>query len=404
MATLPASTGPANAGTNRQLRLLIVVFVVLAALLVAAYFLLLRKEWAVLYTDLRPAEASAVVTELDKQQVEYKLAAGGSQILVAADELDAVHLSVSAAELPVKGLEGFELFNNSDMGLTDFTQKIKYQRAMQGELARTIMMMDGVVEARVHISMPERALFRNDQGRPKAAVTLVTRSSEMETPAQVEGVQRLVAAAITDLNVSDVVVLNNRGEVISAAPPVALPASQYPELVAGIASALSRVLPGRRFEVAAESQPPLAGAAPGTPAPRVITISSGAVLTESEQQLVLADLRSGKFLSDSGDTIRFAVLQPAQSPETTADPATQAPKAALPPKTEIAAIAASNGRALPITWLVLGPLGVVVVAVFAILLLRRTRPILSIEDHRRFADRLKLGLELDAQGGQGEKA
>jgi flagellar M-ring protein FliF len=160
------------ASPNRQLLVAGLVLGALSMILGVGYFLFVRTEYAVLYTGLRSADASAIVAELDDKGVAYKLKDGGGTILVPVEEADAVRLAIVRSDASLKGSTGFELFNKSDMGLTDFAQKINYQRAVQGELTRTIMMMDGIDNARVHLAIPERSLFRGTRSEPKAAVTL----------------------------------------------------------------------------------------------------------------------------------------------------------------------------------------------------------------------------------------
>jgi len=110
----------------------------LCALLVALYFAFLRQGYAVLFTGLRTADASAVVAALDEKKVPYRLEEHGTRILVPSSLVDSTRLAVMGDELPLKGMVGFELFNRSDMGLTEFAQRINYQRALQGELARSM--------------------------------------------------------------------------------------------------------------------------------------------------------------------------------------------------------------------------------------------------------------------------
>ncbi len=112
---------------------------VLCLVLGVVWFFGLRTTWAPLFTELRPADAATIVADLDRKKIAYRLADGGTEILVPADLVDSARLDVMTGDLPLKGTVGFELFNKSDVGLTDFAQKINYQRALQGELERTIM-------------------------------------------------------------------------------------------------------------------------------------------------------------------------------------------------------------------------------------------------------------------------
>ncbi|MEI9851949.1 MAG: flagellar basal-body MS-ring/collar protein FliF [Sphingomonas sp.] len=202
-----------------QLLLLAGIFAAVTAVLAAGYFLFLRADYVVLAQNLRPADASLVVAELDKRGAAYRLRDGGGTILVPEDQADATRVAIAGSDAAAHGQIGFELFNKSDMGLTNFAQKINYQRALQGELMRTIAMMDGVESARVHLALPERALFRGDRSPPRAAVTVAMKPGQTADPSRVAGIQRLVAAAVPDLPETGVVVLDASGRVISPSAP-----------------------------------------------------------------------------------------------------------------------------------------------------------------------------------------
>lgn len=187
------------------------------ALGLGAVYFALRPTYAVLFQDLRPADAATIVAQLEQDKTPYRLRDGGTTILTTADRVDAVRLEIMGAELPLKGAVGFELFNKSDMGLTEFAQRINYQRALQGELARTIMTMDGVESARVHLTLPEPSVFRADRKPAKASVALIPRRGRTLPAAAVTGVQRVVAAAVPDLDPAAVVVVDATGAPIDVA-------------------------------------------------------------------------------------------------------------------------------------------------------------------------------------------
>lgn len=200
---------------GRQAAVAVIAAVLVVAVLVAGYFLFLRKPYEVLFTNLRTMDAATIVAELDKKKIPYRLKDDGTTILVQHDQVDATRLDVMSSDLPLKGMVGFELFNKSDMGLTEFAQRINYQRALQGELARTIMTMDAVDTARIHLTIPEETIFRGDRRPPKASVTVVPRPGKALAPATVKGIQRLVAASVADLDIANVVVLDEHGAVVS---------------------------------------------------------------------------------------------------------------------------------------------------------------------------------------------
>jgi len=227
---------------------LVIMFVPIVVVLGAAYFWFLSGDYAVLLRGARPQEAATIVEELKKTEVSFRLADGGTTILVPAADLDALRLELSAKALPMKGTVGFELFNESDMGLTDFAQKVNYQRALQGEIARTIMAMEGIAEARVHLSLPERSLFRTSRSEPRAAVTLTPAPGIAIDPGRIAGIQRLVAAAVPDLAFDEVAVLNERGQLITPA---------YSDSMVGTSSALERTYADRAAQAIAAVAPGL---------------------------------------------------------------------------------------------------------------------------------------------------
>ena len=206
-----------DASSPRQLpvRLIAIVFALVFGLLVLGYFLFLRPGYVPVFSNLRPAEASAVAAQLDAKSIAYRLDDNGTTIAVSSDQADQARLLIAGSEVALKGGVGFELFNKSDMGLTDFAQRINYQRALQGELERTIMLIDEVETARVHLAMPERSLFRSERSPSKAAVELIAKPGRQLDAERVAGIQRLVAFAVPDLAPADVVIVDEDGRVLS---------------------------------------------------------------------------------------------------------------------------------------------------------------------------------------------
>ena len=145
-----------------QIALAGVTALLIVGLLVGGW-LLTRPKYEVLFRDLRPADAATIVDQLEKNKTPYRLDDGGATILAPAARIDETRLAIMGADLPLKGTVGFELFNKSDMGLTEFAQRINYQRALQGELSRTLMTIDAVDTARVHLTLPEPSIFRADR-------------------------------------------------------------------------------------------------------------------------------------------------------------------------------------------------------------------------------------------------
>ena len=174
-----------------------------------------RAPKVVLFSDLGEADVGVVVAELDKLKQPYEISDDGHAILVAADAVHRTRMKLMAHQLPLHGVVGFELFNNSDFGVSDFVQKVNYQRALQGELTRTILSMDQVQDARVHLALPDQGLFRKEGPKAKASVTLTLRGGQALQAAQVAGIQRLIAASVPEVKADDVTVLDQHGLALS---------------------------------------------------------------------------------------------------------------------------------------------------------------------------------------------
>jgi flagellar M-ring protein FliF len=190
------------------------LIVILAALVWAAT-VLLHTEQDVLFANLSAQDASAMTAELDRMKVPYRLGDDGVSILVDKSIVHQTRLKLMSKDLPLHGAVGFELFNNNDFGMTEFAQKVNYQRALQGEITRTILSLDEIESARVHIVFADEGLFKRDQQRAKASVTLGVKHNHVLKADQVLGIQRLVSAAVAGIAPADVTVLNQQGVALS---------------------------------------------------------------------------------------------------------------------------------------------------------------------------------------------
>ena len=175
----------------------------------------LRRDDQVLFTDLEADDAAAIVGELDRMKMPYRLAGDGTTILVERSQVHATRLKLMGKGVPLRGGVGFEIFANNDFGMTDFAQRINYQRALQGELARTIAALEEVRAVRVHLVLPESGLFRKSGVRPKAAVTMSLKRGRALAAPQVLGIQRLVAAAVPEIEPGAVTIVDEHGVTLS---------------------------------------------------------------------------------------------------------------------------------------------------------------------------------------------
>jgi flagellar M-ring protein FliF len=189
----------------------------LLAVLAWAVFFAFRQDYRILFAELSETDAAAVVTKLKQEKIPYRLGDDGAAILVPAEQVHDLRLTLMTGDVPLRGGVGFEIFDKQGLGVTEHAQRVSYQRALQGELARTIGALEGVKQVRVHLVMPESTLFTRDRQQASAAVALTMRSgTSLENP-QIVGVQRLVAAAVPSLIPERVVVSDQRGVTLSSA-------------------------------------------------------------------------------------------------------------------------------------------------------------------------------------------
>jgi len=170
-------------------------------------------SYGVLMAGLEPTDAAAVTAQLEASGVPYELEAGGTTVLVPAGDLQAQRLAVAAAGLPEGTTQGYDLLDKQGMTSSSFQQKIAYQRAVEGELSQTLQQMSDVRTATVHLSLPDEQLYTDEATPARASVLLDTRGTlPRET---VDSVQRLVAAAVPDLEPDGVTVSDTRGSLLS---------------------------------------------------------------------------------------------------------------------------------------------------------------------------------------------
>ncbi|MFS2319197.1 flagellar basal-body MS-ring/collar protein FliF [Maricaulis sp. D1M11] len=191
------------------------VLAAMAIVLALVYVLVLRDSYEPLLADLPRENIALARDHLNEAGIPNRLTADGTGISVPSRQGGAARIALTSAEVQLSAVDGWEIFDTNEMGLTDFAQRIRFQRALQGELTRTLINMDDIAEARVHIALAERTLFRQEQNRSTAAVSLISAPGVELGPSQIEGVQRLVAAAVPDMRATDVVVLASQGDVVS---------------------------------------------------------------------------------------------------------------------------------------------------------------------------------------------
>lgn len=172
-----------------------------------------------LYANLSETDAASVVNWLKTQRIPYTLKNDGRNIWVPADRLYETRLDLAANGLPSGGSVGFEVFDNQSFALTDYVQKVNYTRALQGELARTISSLEPVESTRVHLAIPEKRLFKEQQKMATASVIVTLAQGRSLSGEQVKGIVHLVAGSIPDLEPENVKVIDSKGVVLESAEP-----------------------------------------------------------------------------------------------------------------------------------------------------------------------------------------
>lgn len=190
--------------------------ILLAAVALAGYLAFQAPDYSPLFTRLDERDAGAIVDKLREMNVPYRLSDGGGTVLVPSAQVHETRLRLAGEGLPASGSVGFELFNQPNLGATDFTQRLNYQRALEGELARTISRLQGVEQARVHLVLPQPTLFVEQQQPATASVVLQLRGASEPTQEQVRGVVHLVATSVEGLAPERITLVDTRGRVLAS--------------------------------------------------------------------------------------------------------------------------------------------------------------------------------------------
>ncbi len=190
---------------------------VVIALAAATLWWVFTPDYRLLFGNLREADAAEITQSLTEWKIPYRFSDDGKSITIPAEQVYDTRMKLVSAGVPSGGHVGFELFNDADFGATEFAQRINYQRALQGEIERTIASIPGVETARVHLTIRRPGLFVGAQDSSKASVALTLSPGTQLTAHQVGGVRNLVASAVEGLAPDAVVVLGPSGVLLGGA-------------------------------------------------------------------------------------------------------------------------------------------------------------------------------------------
>ncbi len=194
----------------------------LAALILgslAGFFFLMnwsgKSEFQPLYAQLDPEDASAILSRLREQKIDYRIASNGSTVLIPQEHIYETRMQLASEGLPRGSGVGFEIFDNTKLGMTAFAQNVNYQRALQGELARTINQISEIENSRVHIVMTEKSLFVDDEEPASASVVLKLRSGKWLNQSQIAGILHLVSSSVARLSPENVTIVDSKGKLLA---------------------------------------------------------------------------------------------------------------------------------------------------------------------------------------------
>ena len=174
-----------------------------------------QPDYRILFSNYSDKDGGAIVAALEKMNVPYKFSEGGSAILVPAAQVHQARLKLAADGLPRGGNIGFEILENQKFGVSQFVEQVNFQRALEGELERSIQSIGAVEVARIHLAIPKASVFVRDQQKPTASVLLNLRAGRTMDAQQVGAVVHLVASSVPDLPASNVTVVDQNGNLLS---------------------------------------------------------------------------------------------------------------------------------------------------------------------------------------------
>jgi flagellar M-ring protein FliF len=174
-----------------------------------------QPDYRVLFSNFSDRDGGAIVAELEKMNIPYKYAEGGGAVMVPADRVHDARLKLASQGLPKGGNVGFELMENQKLGSSQFVERVNFQRAMEGELARSIESVSAVQAARVHLAMPKDSVFVSEQKSPTASVLLNLHPGRVLDRQQISAIVHLVASSVPELPIKNVTVVDQNGNLLS---------------------------------------------------------------------------------------------------------------------------------------------------------------------------------------------
>ncbi|WP_333893015.1 flagellar basal-body MS-ring/collar protein FliF [Atlantibacter subterraneus] len=222
MNTAAPAQAPANKANEWLTRLranpripLMVASAAAVAIIVALVLWAKTPDYRVLYSNLSEKDGGAIVTQLTQMNVPYRFSDNGGAIMVPADNVHELRLKMAGLGLPKGGAVGFELLDQEKFGISQFSEQVNYQRALEGELSRTIETLGPVKSARVHLAMPKPSLFVREQKAPSASVTVNLEPGRALDEGQITAVVHMVSSAVAGLPPGNVTLVDQGGHLLT---------------------------------------------------------------------------------------------------------------------------------------------------------------------------------------------
>jgi len=190
---------------------LALIGVAVLAITVVLFQVFFSPKYTLLYSELSQSDAAAISSYLEKNKIKFKISPEGDSIMVSGASIPKLRLEMANKGLPKGDGVGFEIFDKSNINISDFNQKINYTRALEGELARTISSLESIKSAKVHLVLPKKSIFKDEDEDAKASVIITTHYGEQLNDSQINGIQHLVASAIQGLKPSGVQITDQDG-------------------------------------------------------------------------------------------------------------------------------------------------------------------------------------------------
>lgn len=190
-----------------------------------------EKDFKLLFTQMAPEDAGHLTTRLREKNVEYKIGDDGSSIYVRSAKLAELRLDLAAQGLPRTGRIGFEIFDKTNFALTEFAEQVNYQRALEGELERTVSSLREVESARVHLTFAKQSIFQDNRQPAKASVVLKLKSAARLAPSSIQSVIFLLSSAVEGLSPEHVSLIDQNGNLLSRPRKFSSAEEEYPEIL-----------------------------------------------------------------------------------------------------------------------------------------------------------------------------